>query len=136
MASKEEKNKAFFLEYLTALSGHHKNRELIQKYVSDPRLIEHILFFEDLFPKYELVIQELMAQGDRIILRSQFIGTHTGQREGIPSTMQQINTPFATGYQIIKNKIVDFWAIANEVELFEQMGLIREEVNVQKKDGK
>ena len=136
MAGKEEQNKEFYLKYLSTLSGNKKTRELIEQFVADDRLINHILFFENLFPEYELILQELMAEGDRIFVRAQFMGTHAGETEGIPSTMQKVETPFATGYKIKDHKIVDFWAIANELELFEQMGLTKDEVNVKEIKGK
>lgn len=127
---KSEKNKQFYLNYLDALSGHKKTRELISKFVSDEKLIGHILFFEKLFPKYELIIDELMAEGDHVFVRSHFVGKHKGEADGIPATQKTVDAPFATGYKMKNGKIVDFWAIANEMELFEQLGLARDQVDV------
>jgi predicted ester cyclase len=131
--NKSEKNKQFYLRYAAALSGKDKPLELLKSYIEDEDLIEHILFFEKLFPKYELVIDELMAEGDRIFVRSHFIGKHEGMADGIPATNKTVDTPFALGYKIKNEKIVDFWAIANEMELFEQMGLTKEQLNIKPK---
>jgi predicted ester cyclase len=130
MMNQSEKNKQFYRDYLKALSGKPKTRELISQYIEDEKLIEHGLFLEQLFPKYELIIDELMAEGDKIFVRSHFVGKHIGEIEGIPSTHKTVDTPFALGYTIKNEKIVDFWAIANEMELFEQLGLAREQVDV------
>lgn len=128
-----QNSKQFFLNYWAALSGKEKTYELITRFVADERLIEHILFFEKLFPKYEAVADEIIAEGKRVFVRSHIKGRHEGAMEGIPATHQKINVPFAMGYQIENEKIVDFWAIADEMELFEQLGLAREEVEVSKK---
>ena len=125
-----EKNKLFFLKYMSAMSGNKKPRELITKFVEDEKLIEHILFFEKLFPEYEVIINELMAEGDRVFVRSHFIGKQEGEADGIPATNKTVDTPFALGYKIKNEKIVDFWAIADQMELFEQMGLTREQVEI------
>lgn len=127
-----QKSKQFFLRYWTALSGKVKTYELITRFVADERLIEHILFFEKLFPHYEVVIDEIMAEGNRVFVRSHVKGQHEGTTEGIPATHQKINVPFALGYRIENEKIVDFWAIASEMDLLEQLGLAREQVEVDK----
>lgn len=125
-----QKNKQFFLKYNATLSGNKKTRELIEQFVMDEKLINHILFFEELFPEYAVEIDELVAEGDRIFVRSHLTGWHKGSLDGIPATFKKVDTPFALGYKIKDDKIVDFWAIANEMEFFQQLGLTKEQVNV------
>lgn len=128
--NQSQKNKQFFLKYHEALNGKEKPRELLIRFIEDQKLIEHILFFESLFPKYEAVIDEIIAEGKKVFVRARVIGMHEGNLEGIPATHKPVNTPFALVYTIKNEKIVDFWAIANELEFFEQLGLAREQVNV------
>lgn len=125
-----EKNKQFYINYLKVLSGKEKTRDILCKYIEHEKLIEHILFFEKMFPKYILIIDELMAEGDQVFVKSHFIGNHEGDADGIPATNLTVEAPFALGYKIKNNKIIDFWAIANEMELFEQMGLARDQVEI------
>jgi predicted ester cyclase len=125
-----QKNKQFFFRYHAALSGRKKTRESIMQFVEDEKLINHILFFEGLFPEYAVEIDEMVAEGDRIFVRSHLTGMHDGSLDGIPATHKSVDAPFALGYKIRDEKIVDFWAIANEMEFFEQLGLSREQVNV------
>lgn len=127
---KQQKNKQFYLKYNNALSGKEKPEALIRQFVEDEKLIEHILFFEKLFPKYSAIIDEMVAEGDKVFVRAHVLGQHEGEAEGILATHKKFNTPFALGYTIRNEKIVDFWAIANEMEFFEQLGLAREQVEV------
>jgi hypothetical protein len=38
--------------------------------------------------------------------------------------------PFALGYKVEDDKIVDFWPIADQLEFVEQLGMAREQVEV------
>ena len=64
------KNKEFIVEYFNAISGVTKTRELVEKYVSDQGLVEHIEFLDGVFPKYELFVDEMTAEGNRVVVRA------------------------------------------------------------------
>ena len=117
--------KKFYLKYAKEFNGKEKTRKKLLKYTSCEKLIEHALAFEEMFPKFKMTIDELMIEGNRVFVRYTFKGIHSGVTEGIPATNKPIVTPFAVGYEIIDEKIVDFWAIGNEMELFEQLGLAK-----------
>ena len=51
----QRKNKEFIINYLNAVSGVTKTRELLEKYIADESLISHIEVFEAAFPKYDLL---------------------------------------------------------------------------------
>ena len=134
--TQSQKNKQFFLNYHANLSGKRETKEMISRFVEDEKLFQHILFFESLFPEYAVIIDDLVAEGDRVFVRSHLVGTHEGNLDGIPATHKKVDTPFALGYRIRNEKIVDFWAIANEMEFFEQLGLAREQVEVRQETQK
>lgn len=125
-----EKTKKFIIDYMHAFSGKPKPESLIRQYVADEKLIKHILFFEATFPEYSFVPIEIMAENDKVFMRGSVVGKHAGETEGIPATMKNIEAPFAVGYRIKNDKIVDFWAIADQMELLEQLGLHAEQVDV------
>lgn len=132
-----EKNKQFIRKFYREIM-HAKNHrpetlaETINKYVKTQKLIDHGTSFNKSFPGYELIIKDMIAEGDRVFIRVDFVGTHKGTTAGIPATGKAVKVPFALCYTIREEKIVDFWAIANEMEFFEQLGLTREQVEVQK----
>jgi hypothetical protein len=47
------------IDYLAALSGRPKTAETVARFVSDPRLIEHIRDVEAAFPSHELIAEEM-----------------------------------------------------------------------------
>ena len=118
------KNKEFIVEYLNAISGVAKTRELVEKYVLDQGLVEHIEFFDGVFPKYELFVDEMTAEGNRVVVRARVKGTHEGELNGIPPTYRSIEFAFAIGYEIENGKISHHWLIADQMALMEQLGVL------------
>ena len=120
------KNKEFIIEYGNALSDEIKTRELCEKYISDQGLIEHILFFDAVFPKYEVLIDEITCEGNRVILRGRLKGKHEGEFNGIPPTYKEVLFPMVVGYEIENNKIVSHWLMADQMMLMEQLGVMKQ----------
>lgn len=118
------KNKEFVVSYFNAISGVTKTRELIGKYVSDEGLIEHIEFFDAAFPKYELFVDEMTAEGNRVVVRARVKGRHEGILNGIPPTHRSMEISFCIGYELEGGKIVHHWLIADQLSLMEQLGVL------------
>jgi predicted ester cyclase len=118
-----KKNNEFIGEYFNALSGVDKTRQLISKYVDDEHLIEHILFFESVFPKYELIADEITSEDNRVVIYARFRGKHLGELNTIPPTFKTVELPLAVGYKIEKNKIISHWLVINQMLLMEQLGV-------------
>ncbi|MBK7650251.1 MAG: ester cyclase [Flammeovirgaceae bacterium] len=121
-----KKNKEFILRYINAISGVIKTREVMEQYVADQGLIEHIVFFDSAFPKYEMFIDEITAEGNRVVLRARVKAKHEGILNGIPPTHKTIEMPFSIGYEIENEKIISHWMIADQMMLMEQLGVLKQ----------
>ena len=121
-----KRNKEFMLRYVDALSGVEKTRELCERYIKDEALIQHILFFDSIFPRYNVLIDEITAEGNRVILRVRMKGRHEGELNGIPPTFKEILVPFVNGYEIENEMIVSHWLIADRMTLMEQLGVMKQ----------
>ncbi len=120
-------NKAFYLRYHSALYGVKKTESLVRKYVTDQKLIDHIFYFDKIFPDGKLVTEEIIAEGSKVFVKARLFAKHTGEVDGIPPTFKEVEIPFAICYTIQNDKIVDFWTIADQVELLEQLGIAKKE---------
>ena len=120
---KIKENKEFIIRYFNAISGVAKTEALNREYMTDQGLIEHINFFEGAFPKYELFIDELIAEGNKVLVRARMRGLHTGDFNGIPPTFREVDLPFVIRYTIKDQKIADHWLIADQALLLEQLGI-------------
>lgn len=122
-----EHNKAFILKYYSALYGVPKTETLIRKFVSDQKLIDHILYFDKIFPDGKLITEEIIAEADKVFVKARLYAKHTGEIDGIPPTYKEVEIPFAICYKIQNERIIDFWTISDQVALLKQLEISREE---------
>ena len=125
---KNRENKEFIIRYINALSGVTKTRELMLEYITDEELLGHIAFFDTVFPKYEMFIDDITAEGDRVVLRARVKGVHEGEFNGIQPTHRNVEFPFVVSYDIENGKIVHHWLLADSMILMEQLGVINKSV--------
>ncbi len=118
-----KQNKEFILTYYNAISGTSKPVALCEEFIKDQKLIDNILFWDAVFPKYELFADELIAEGNRVVVRARMKGKHEGAFKGIPPTFREIELPFVIGYEVEGNKIVGHWLVADQILLMEQLGI-------------
>ncbi len=109
------------MEYINAISGKTKTRELLEKYNADLGLVETIMFFDNVFPQYEYNVEEMLAEGDRVIVRARTKARHEAEFLGIPATHKEVDFPFVVGYEIQDRKIVHSWLIPEYLTLLEQL---------------
>jgi len=120
-----KKNKAFIIKYYNAISGFEKTRRLCEEFMNDEKLIDHIHFFDRAFPKYELFIEEMVAEGNKVIVYGRATGIHKGEYKGIPPTGGKMDLPFVIRYTIEHEKITDMWLVADQMILMEQLGIFK-----------
>jgi len=120
-----EANKAFIRRYLDALSGKDKPRALQDEYIaeSDEELKDHIVFFEASFPHYEIIADDMIAEGDKVAVLARFRGAHKGELLGIAPTGKEVDVPFAITYRLAGGKVVQHWMSFDRMALMEQLGV-------------
>jgi predicted ester cyclase len=109
MASVTIDSKQLIKDYFNALTGSPKTEALINQYVSDPGLKEHILQAEAAFPRYELAAHEIVAEGDTVAVRGTFYGVHKGEFAGIAPTGKKVSGDLMLFYRISDGLIVEHW---------------------------
>ena len=119
-----EDNKTFIRRYFEALSGNDKATAVVNRYVTDEELKHHIAFYEAAFPNYELIAEDMVAEGDKVVVRSTFRGTHKGDLMGIAPTGKQVTMPLILIYRLADDKIVEHWMQADALGMMQQLGVI------------
>ena len=117
------KNKEFILHYYNTISGVLKTPKMLSQFMDDPILIETITFFDGAFPKYEMTAEEMTSEGNRVVVRARMKGIHQGEWEGIMPTFRHVEFPVIVSYEIVDNKIVTHWLVADQMVLMEQLGV-------------
>lgn len=121
-----EENKAFIRRFLDAMSGKDKSAAAVAEYVSDAdeEFSQHIAVFEAAFPSYQLIAEDMIAEGDKVVVRGTMQGTHKGNLMGIPPTGKQVTMPVIVIYRIADGKIVEHWINADQLGLMQQLGVV------------
>lgn len=123
--AQSNKTREFIIGYWNALAtAPRKSRAWAERYTADESLIQHILFFEGVFPGYRLFADEMVAEGNKVFIRGRCKGRHEGEFNGIPPTHREVDFPFAIGYEVENDKIIRHWLIADQAILLEQLGII------------
>jgi steroid delta-isomerase-like uncharacterized protein len=73
-------------------------------------------------PDYRTIIEDLIAEGDKVVARVTITGTHTGDFWGVPATGRRINLTAIYIVRIADGKIVEHWGEENGIKVFRQLG--------------
>ena len=121
-----EDNKALIRRYLDALGGKEKPPALVNQYVaeSDEDLRQHIAVAEAGFPRYELPPDDIIAEGDKVVVRATMRATHLGEFFGVPATGKEVTMPLIIIYRIADGRIVEHWIQMDVFGLMQQLGAI------------
>jgi predicted ester cyclase len=114
-------SKELMTEYFRDLSGKPKTEELLDRYISDPALKEHIREVEAAFPEYTLEVQEMITEGDTVAVRGTVRGMHKGVYAGIPPTGRQLNLEVMVFYRISDGRISKYWLQTDSKVLMDQL---------------
>ena len=113
--------KTLITDYLRTLSGQPKPLELVRRYVADERLAKHIAEIEAAFPSYEIIIEDLLAEGDKVVVRGEFRGIHRGPFAGIEPTGKSVSAGLIIIYAVASGRIVDHWMQFDLFTLLQQL---------------
>ncbi len=76
------------------------------------------------FPDYHETIEDVVAEGDKVVVRQTITGTHKGEFQGIPPTGKQVTWTAIAILGIIGGKLVEAWIVVDMLGLMQQIGAI------------
>jgi steroid delta-isomerase-like uncharacterized protein len=76
------------------------------------------------FPDYDITVEEVIAEGDKVVLRFTFRGTNTGDYFGIPSTGKPVTIRFVEIFTVRNGQIAQIWHLTNVLEIMQQLGFL------------
>ncbi len=80
--------------------------------------------FIEAFPDAKYTIEDEIAEGDKLLVRLTFSGTHTGELMGIPPTGKQITVKAMSLIRIVEGKFVEEWEILDTAAFMQQLGMM------------
>ena len=83
-----------------------------------------IMMLRSAFPDGTNALEEVIAEGDKVMDRHTFRGTHKGEFFGIPATGKQVTFTGMEITRIAGGKIVEIWHQEDLMGLMQQLGAI------------
>lgn len=78
----------------------------------------------DAFPDLQTIIEDEMAEGDRVVQRQRTVGTHEGEFQGIPATGKCVDIGGIWIFRLAGGKIVELWGQVDQVTMLQQLGVM------------
>lgn len=83
---------------------------------------EYVSLVRAAFPDFHNAIEELIAEGDKVVARLTYSGTHEGELFGIAPTRKRIEYSGVAIFRIAAGKVVDGWVLGDTLGLMRQLG--------------
>jgi steroid delta-isomerase-like uncharacterized protein len=127
-----EQNKAIVRGYLNEIVNN-ENMMAFDQYLSEDVVFNEAKGFREqyparmqatrrAFPDFHLIIRDQIAEGDKVVTRVTFHGTHQGQFNGIAATGRQVTWPGMAMDRIANGKVVEMWHVQSTAGLLQQIG--------------
>ena len=80
--------------------------------------------FTTAFPDHHYTIEDVVAEGDRVVARTTFKGTQMGVMQGIPATGKAASVSSITIFRLDNGKIAEAWMVSDSLGMMQQLGVI------------
>lgn len=78
------------------------------------------------FPDFQIIVKEMLHDGDLVMAESLLVGTHDGEYDGIPPTHQEIEIRDMAKFVVKDGKIQEERLYFDRHEFLDQLGLLDE----------
>ena len=79
------------------------------------------------FPDLGVQIDDIIAEGDKVVVRVRTTGTHKGDFMGIAATGKQVNFAEIHVMRMSGGKMAEHWGIQDNMTMMQQLGVILSE---------
>ena len=135
---RHEKNKAIVQRYVDEIQNGHSLDTIESIFAED--FVDHMassggIFlggmsglkkgytaFLTAFPDLHVTVEEMIAEGDKVVAYKTLTGTHSGTHLGISATGKRVAYQIISIYRVKNGKISDFWGLQDEISVRQQLG--------------
>lgn len=83
-----------------------------------------VTMFKNAMPDAQFKIEYQVAEGDKVVSRYTWSGTHQGEYFGVPATGKRVSWTITTTFRITDGKIREAWANWDQWGLMQQLGVV------------
>ena len=133
-----ERNKAVIRRFVEAVQN--EKNEAAYDELNDPEFVNlssppgvpsdreggklYLWGFLNAFPDSHVTIDDMIAEGDRVVTKKTFTGTHTGDFAGIPATGKTVTLQYVDIMRVREGRIVEHWLSMDQLSFMQQLGVI------------
>jgi predicted ester cyclase len=74
------------------------------------------------FPDYRLQVEDTVAEGDQVVVRGTFQGTHKGEWTGVAPTGKEVTAPFVMTVRLSQGEFADCALLLDHLALLQALG--------------
>lgn len=119
-----QENKDLIRHYVDVVWNEH-DLEKAREFVPSEDSLDHVRQFLIAFPDVHIFIDDMIAEGDKVMIRLHATATNTGPFGGNPPTGNKVEIHSIRIFRIADHQIVDTWAMQDRLGLMEQLGLVQ-----------
>ncbi len=83
-----------------------------------------VAMFRSAIPDLRVVVEDLIAEGDKVVVRYALEGTHDGELFGVPPTGQRLSIRSIAVERVSDGKIREHWRVTDSLDMMQQLGVI------------
>jgi steroid delta-isomerase-like uncharacterized protein len=76
------------------------------------------------FSELYLVLEDMMAEGEKVTIRVTLHGRHTGNFMGVPATGKEVAIGAIDILRLVDSKVVEHWGVMDTFGLMQQLGVV------------
>ena len=80
--------------------------------------------FYDAFPDQHVTVEDIVAEGDKVVTRYSLTGTHKGKYMGIPATNKKVTMSVIEINRLAGGKVIEEWVRLDTLGFMQQLGVI------------
>ena len=82
------------------------------------------IMFRNAFPDFHATIDGIVAEGDTVVIRQTWSGTHEGEFMGIPPTGKSVSFGVIDMIRIAEGACLEHWGQMDSMRMMQQLGAI------------
>jgi predicted ester cyclase len=138
MSSETELNKSVIRRFVEEVQNK-KNWDVYDE-LNDPEFVNHsappgipsdreggkiyLGAFLNAFPDCRFTVDDMIAEGDQVVTKKTFTGTHEAEFAGIPPTGKRVTLQFVDIMRVRDGRIVEHWLSMDQLSFMQQLGVI------------
>jgi steroid delta-isomerase-like uncharacterized protein len=87
---------------------------------------EVVSMFRSAMPDLKVVVEDMIAEGDKVAVRYMLEGTYEGELFGIPPTGRELSIKSISVERVSDGKVREHWRVTDSLDMMQQLGIVPE----------